>query len=216
MADGREYSTAAKEGRAHNLFINDPFAGSKAIRVLAAGDLEHTIENIFLDLSYRDDQNAYTQEASIALNAATPFFDWVIPVIDESLGKVTYSGNLLLTGGTVRPIVETLAQSSTIVVPKAPQEIMEVQVITDLIDFSSVKLVRFSLDYEDIDNFASLHKDLVFSKANVQSSTLKIPIYDRAKKTYHWQASFFLTNNTRKSIQPTDATDSVVILEVPA
>jgi hypothetical protein len=216
LKDGREFSTSEQSGRAHNLFIHDPFSGSKAVKVLATGDLEKTIENIFVELEYVDDANQYRQTQSIVLNSETPFFDWTFPVIDDALGTVTYSGNIVLRNGTVRPIEETVAESGTIVVPKAPQEILDLQVITDLIDFSAVKLARVSIDYADDANFASLHKDLVFSKANSATSIVKIPIFDRTKKSVKWQASFFMTDNSRKTVPPTETTDSVVILEVPA
>ena len=215
MKNGREFETDEREGRAHNLFINDPFAGTKTIKVLAAGDLQNTINNVFVDLKYRDEQNDYTQKHSVALNASTPFVDWVFPVISETLGEATYSGNVMLKDGTVRPIEQTIAEANTIIVPKPPVDHLKVDVVTDLLDFSTVKLVRLSVSYEDETNFASKRRDFIFSANNGVSQAWEIPIFDPAKDSYSWEATYFMSDNSQKKIGPTETSEPTIILEVP-
>ena len=216
MHNGREYQTAEQEGRSHNLFCNDPFTGRKTVKVLAVGDFDNAIENVFVDLDYADAENDYRQAKAVALNKDTKFVDWVFPVIDESIGVVKYSGNVVLKAGTTRPIPETTATSSTIIVPQAPLANLDIQVVTDLIDFTAVKLARVSLSYVDDEHFATETKNLVFSAQNGKSTTARFPIFDLAKKRYSWKAQYFLVDNSKKEASGTDVTDDVLILELPA
>jgi hypothetical protein len=217
MKDGREFATDEQEGRAHNTFINDPFAGRKTINVLAAGDLENAIERIHLELAYVDEVNGYRQEATPTLHAGEPFFVWTFPVIDDNLGVISYSGNVVLKGPprTVRPIEPTTATSSTIIVPKAPKENLEVEVITNLLDFSTIKLVRTTLSYTDDANLASMKKDLLFTEREHENTKVNIPIYDLTKKSYTHKSTFFMSDKSKREVGPVEATDSVLVLEAP-
>ena len=215
MADGKEYQVAEQEGRAHNLFINDPFSGSKTVKVVGAADFTK-IQNIFLDLSYDDDGNDYQQKKSVALNATTTFFDWAFPVIDEHIGSVTYSGTVLLADGTVHDIASTTTDASTIIVPKAPVSQLAVQIVTDLIDWTAVKLIKVSLAYADDANFASFSTEPVFSAAKKDSVTVPIPIYDATKNSYRYSVDYYLADGTRRSVPETESSSTTIILEVPA
>lgn len=215
MQDGREYQTAEQEGRSHNLFINDPFTGRKTVKVIGVGDFDNSIDNVFVDLDYADETNKYTQEKSVVINKDTRFFDWAFPVVDDSLGVVKYAGNVVLRNGTTQPIAEATSDSGTILVPRAPVASLEVEIVTDLIDFTAVKLIRVSLNYVDDANLATVTEDRVFSAQNNKSQKVRFAIFDAAKKSYGWQVQYFMADNSRKEATGSDVTDTVLVLEVP-
>ena len=215
MKDGKEFQTDEQEGRAKNLFINDPFNGTKTVKVIAAGDLKNRIANIILDLNYVDDANSYTQSKTVALNASTPFFDWTFPVISDIQGKTTYSGNVVLLDGTVRPIDVKTADSNIVIVPKPFIGFVDVLVATDLLDFSDYKLVRLSLTYTDADNLIQESKDFVFSAAKKDNQAWHVGICDQAKNKYSWQATFFMNSGPERKLSAADVADQTLILQVP-
>jgi len=151
MADGTEYQKDWTDGQANQLFINGPFSATKTIHIRSLGDMDQDIVNIFVDLKYDDTANKYMMAQSFALNKANPFIDWSIPVINETGGKVVYSASIQHKDGTTEDIAETEVKTNTIALGKIP-EMLQVQVLPDLIDFSSVKLVKVSLSYQDQPN----------------------------------------------------------------
>jgi hypothetical protein len=215
MKDGREYQVKEQEGRAKNLFINDPFAGLKSVKVIAGGDLKNRIANIFLDLKYSDEANDYTQSKSVVLNAGAPFADWSFPVINESQGKLTYSGNAMLTDGTSRAIDLKTADSGVIIVPKPYAGFIDVLVVTDLVDFSACKLVRVTLIYQDEENLIHEQKDYIFSAAKKESQAWHIGICDQGKNQYAWEANFFMLDNSQRKTGSTASSEQTIVLEVP-
>ncbi|MGE5463490.1 MAG: hypothetical protein ACM3PS_09050, partial [Syntrophothermus sp.] len=215
MKDGKEYQVAEQEGRAKNLFINDPFNGLKTVKAIAAGDLKNRIANIFLDLNYADPKNKYSQSKSVTLNANTPFSDWSFPVIDAEDGQLTYSGTAVLMDGTVRTIEMQTASGNTIVVPKPFVGFVEALVVTDLLDFAGYKLVRVSVSYEDDPNLILERKDFVFSSAKKENQAFRTGICDPTCNHYAWEATFFMNDNSQRKVGSTATTDQTIILELP-
>jgi hypothetical protein len=216
MKDGSEYQVDEAEGRAANLFINDPFASTKAVKVIAGGDLKGIIANIFVDLNYTDDANHYTQTKNVVLNANSPFSDWTFPVINDKQGKLTYQGNVVLADGSVRSIPLTTASTNTIIVPKPPLAFIDVLVVPDLLDFSTYKLARLSLNYNDNDNLILERKDFVFSATSKSNQAWHVGICDLTKNAYAWEAVFFMNDDTQRKTGSPSATDQTLILELPA
>jgi hypothetical protein len=215
MKDTKEYQVKEQEGRARNLFINDPFIGTKTIKVITGADLKNKVSNIFLDLTYTDQENNYTQTKSAVLNSNSPFVDWSFPVVNETQGKVTFSGNAVLADGTVQLIDPQTATANTIIVPKPFVDFVEVLVVTDLLDFTACKLVRLALSYEDDKNLISEHKDFVFSANKKEGQSWRVGICDLANNKYSWNAVFFMNDNTQRKIAAPSATDQTIVLEIP-
>jgi hypothetical protein len=216
MKDGRELETDIQEGRAHNLFVSDPFVGTKPIKVITAGDLQNKIANIFVDLTYTDEKNDYVATKNVVLNSNAVFADWILPVLSQTLGTVTYAGNVVLKDGTVRAIDPQTADSNTIIVPKAPAGNVNVLIIDDLLDFSTYRLVRLSLSYVDDANFINEHKDFVFSAAKRGQQAWAFSFFDPSRQAYAAEVTYFMNDGTQKKSGPlTSLTDTVFIVEPP-
>jgi hypothetical protein len=216
MADGKELQTEPQDGRARQLSINDPFSASRTIAVRAAGNLDTDIATIFVDLSYVDEANGYTQTQSVALSKASPFFDWQFPVISENGGKVVYSGVVQFKDGTSQDVPETIATKNTIRVGKEVADFLEVEIRPDLIDWSQVKLVKVSLRYTDAANGIDEPKDFIL-KNGTPAPTWKLEVKDKTRMQYRWQATFFLANGGgNRQTAAVITAEPTIVLELPA
>ncbi len=209
---GREYEVDWKPEQSRRLFVNDPFSAQKTINVRSVGDLEARIANIQVDLEYADDAAAYRQTQSVNLSKATPFFDWNVPVIDETRGAVSYSAKVFLKNGTVLEIPKTEAKTPTILVGTP---VIRVSVMPDLLDWDKLKLVKVTMRYKDQANAIDESDDLVFKKSETAGKEWILDIADRAKKEYEWEATYFLADGTQKKGAVTKSTDETLLLEMP-
>jgi len=213
MVGGKEVEGAEMEARSPNLFINDVLGGRKTISVRGAGDFVNRIQSVFVNLKYTDTKNDYTLTRSQALTAATSFFDWVIPVISETLGQVSYSADVIYKDGTSEHIPETNAQGDTILLPTPVQAFLEVALVTDLIDWTQVKLVRASLNYHDPDGGVTTAKDFIFSQQKSAGVSWKIELKNREHTTYSYTITYFMTSGLQKTVGPKNSKVTSLILD---
>lgn len=215
MKNGKELESDEREGRAENLFIQDPFGGRKTVGIRGVGDFAARISQVYLDLVYTDESNDYTQTQSVALSLDTPFFDWAFPVVSPTLGTVAYSGTVVFKDGTSEPVPLTTAPTDTILVPK-PGDILEFTIIPDLVDWTAIKLAKVSLHYEDADNGISERKDFVFSPQKTDTQIWKVKQKNQSLDQMTYQVVYYTADNAQKIVEPTTTTDQTLILEVPA
>jgi hypothetical protein len=201
------------EGRSQNLFINDVFAARKTVSLRGVGDFTNHIQNVFVNLDYDDTRNAYHQSKSHALNANSTFLDWTFPVVSEADGQVSYSATVAYKDGTSENIPKTVAQTNTILLPPPVQDFLDVQVVTDLIDWTQVRLARVSLSYADPENNARVTKDLIFSPTNKANTNWKVELKNRNRDQYTYKIVYFLGGGLQKTVGPTDTKDRALILD---
>lgn len=217
MENGKEYETDWKEGNANNLFVNDPFTQSKTVGFRASGDLENEINNIFIDAKYEDPANDYTVTQSIALSKANPFFDWFVPMIDDSIDTISYKGVIARKDGTEEEIPETTSDASTIIVGENVENILEITVMADLLDFdSAVKLAHVELKYDDEENDVHEREDFTFKAGALDPQTWTLKLKDKSKTEYSWEATYFMQDGSRVSVDPSVSDDLTLFLETPA
>jgi hypothetical protein len=216
MKGGKEYRGPEVEARSRKLFINDVFDARKTVAVRGVGDFTNRIQTIFVDLEYNDQANGYSQNRSQALTSASPFFEWTFPVVDDGAGMVTYKAMVAYKDGTTEPIPSTVATSNTILLPPAVEAFLEVQVVTDLIAWDQVRLVRLALSYADPDNRVAQSKDLIFSPTNKAGTTWKVELKNRQKDDFTYQITYYLTTGLQKTVGPVTTRDRAVILDPSA
>ena len=218
MKTGQTYFTDWKTNPASQIFVGSPFGARKTVSLRAIGDLQADISTIFVDVKYADDANHYTQSSSYALSKSSPFADWAFPVIDETSGKVTYSGTIQFQDGQVQNIPETVAAKNTILLgkPKDDNEFLNVTIAPDLLDFSKLKLVKVSLHYADPTHDIDSTKNFIIKPNTTNPPVWSVRLQDKTQKTYQYSASFFLTDGTSRSVGPTLTSDPMLLLEMPA
>jgi hypothetical protein len=217
LENNMELESDWNKGRSPHLFIQDPFSNLKTVNVRAVGDLQNEIENIFLDLKYVEAGNVYTQELSTALNKSNPFFDWTFPVIKAEGSQVMYSGMIEYQdpNRAVEPIEPTVATENTIIVPKI-EDILQIQILADLLDFSQIKLCKVSLSYLGDDSETPERKDFIFTPVKTAMQTWTLKVKDKSKQTYGWTAEFFMEDLSKRIVEVAQATELTIILELPA
>jgi hypothetical protein len=216
LKDGREFSGAEMTTMASQIFVGDPFQANRTIAIRSTGNLDTDIATIFVDLTYRDDANKYSQTTSVALSKSQKFVDWTFPVVDELGGKVTYTETIQFADGTQRKNPEQEATKNTILVGSAPDdEFLTVDVLPDLLDFTALKLVKVTLHYADAANHIDTSKDFVF-KEGAQAQQFKIRLVDKTKRGYEYAVDYFRTDGTKKSVGPTATSETTLIVEAPA
>ena len=176
------------------------------------GDLNSQIQAIMVDLAYRDaGNNNYTQTKSMALSKATPFFDWVFPVIDENAGEVRYSGHGPVHGrhhpghpGNRGYPPDDRARRQG----RGPAGTR--RWLPAAIDFSAVKLIIVTLHYADPPNGIDERKDLTFKNGD-PAKTWAFDMKNKSARDYTWSARAFMTDGSRQDIaeQPGEG-DTVV------
>ncbi|TMM42020.1 MAG: hypothetical protein E6F99_01675 [Actinobacteria bacterium] len=211
MKGGKEVQGDVQSGRSPHLFINDVFGGRKTVGVRGVGDFANRINTVFVNLRYVDDKNDYVQVRSQALSAATTFFDWTFPVISETAGQVKYSAVVSYKDGTSEEIPETVALSDTILLPPPVEAFLEVSIVTDLLDWTRLKLVRASLSYHDADHNISAAKDFIFSPSKSAGATWKVELKNKDRDQYAYAVTYFTTEGTQKTVR-NDATDDRTLI----
>lgn len=211
MSSGQQYQIDWLENRQPQLFINSPFTNTETVVVRAFGDLDNTIKTIFVDLIYLDPANGnYTQNNSIALSSQVPFVTWSFPIISQTSGKLTYSGTIVRRDGSETPIPQQNATSNTIDVGDMFDH--KVQVVPDLVDWSTTQLVEVDISYAYKNNPAQ-QQQLVFktNAKDTQSCFLHADPNDTAF-AYQWQATYYLTDGSQKSTTQATSSKSLLIL----
>ncbi len=213
MKGGKEYQGPERTGRAERLFVNDVFDARRVIAVRGVGDFAGRIQTVFVDLEYKDAANNYTQVKSQALTAASPFFEWSVPVIDENGGTVTYKAQVAYRDGTLEQLPPTVASSNTIVLPPPAQAFLELQVVADQLDWNAVRLVTLSLAYQDLDNGVQETKTFIFSPTNKANQNWKVEQRNRQVSDYTYSVTYYLVDGLQKSVAPTTGHERILILD---
>lgn len=216
MKGGKEYQGPELEGRAAHLFINDVFEARRTVALRGIGDFANRIQTIFVDLEYADAANGYTQVKSQALTAQSPFYEWTFPVIDPNAGTLTYKAMIAYKDGTTENVAPTNATGNTIVLPPPTAEFLDVQIVTDLLDWAQVRLVRVSLSYSDPDNNVSQTKDLIFSPTNKASTSWRVELKNKQKNDFTYSITYYLATGLQKTVPPTTVHDRALILDPTA
>jgi len=216
MKNGLEYQGAELEARARKLFINDVFDARKIISVRGVGDFVNRIQTIFVDLEYNDAGNNYKQTRSQALTGASPSFEWTFPVINDTAGKVTYKAMISYRDGTTEQIPSTTATSNTILLPPAVEAFLDVQLVTDLLNWEQVRLVRAALSYADTDNRLAYSKDFIFSPTSKANTSWKVDLKNKQKDDFTYRVTYYLSGGLQKTVGPVTTRDRALIFDTTA
>jgi hypothetical protein len=215
MKDGKEYLADWAEARSPSLLINDMWSATRTIGVRGRGNFDTDVEVILVDLIYEDAGNDYTQTQSVALDKDNKFFDWSFPVINETGGKITYSGTIKYQNGTEEAIPKTETSDNTLLVGPKSIGILEVQVLPDLIDWDQVKLAKATLKYTDAANSLLVKKDFVFRTGATDPGSFRVELKDKLNTAYEWQATFFMMDGSVAKTTPEMSEEDTLVLQIP-
>ncbi len=216
MNDGREFTGPVSSSRSQQLVINAVFSAMKTVGVRAAGNLDTDINMIFVDLRYVDEANDYIKTSSVALSKATPFFDWAFPVINGKGGAVFYGGSIQYRDGRVEDIPEQQAERDTFMVGALVEDVVQVKVLPNLVDFTKAQLVQVSLHYTDADNDIDERTDLIFDPSAKVPQTWNLPLKDKTRTAYSWVATYFMADGSTREERKENTSQLSIVLRIPA
>ncbi|MBO9522994.1 MAG: hypothetical protein J7518_15790 [Nocardioidaceae bacterium] len=213
MTDGREFEGGERTTASTELRINDPFGSTRTVQVRGFGLNDDHIDAIFVDLSYVDTVNDFTQTRSITLTKESSFEDWVFPAILADGGTLTYSGNIRFADGTVEAIPTTPVEGTTVMVGDVVLT-QPIAVMADLVDFATTKLVKVSLHH--VEDKLDETEDLVFKDGAPTTGVWAMPFKDKTKKSYSWKATYFKADGSNATVEGHDVTDETLVLPAHA
>jgi hypothetical protein len=213
LTDGRQIVGDWNATERSPLLINDPLGRTRRFEIRAVGDFTTRIDQIMLDLAYRDDANDYSVEKSYVLTAGNEAVSEPFAVLGDGGGVVTYRGFIRYHDGTVSEIVETVADG-TIVVGDVVAAKLTVSVVPTLLDWTQVRLARVALRHGD--DVTGTSADLIFSAQTPNPQSWEVLLDDPAERSYRWQATYFSADNTQTSTAWVTTTEPSIVLQAPA
>jgi hypothetical protein len=190
--------------------VGSPFTDNVTVSVRGAGDFEHDIADITVDLVYRDEANEFEERRSVTLVKDKPFADVAIPVINVHGGVLTYAQTIRRQDGTVQQEGPTPFTTTTLTVGPEFAKVRTVTLQTDLLDFTVLKLVHLTLRYDDDQD-----EEFVIRAATAQQTPWTFHIAKGAKQTYTWSATFFLLDGTKRVVPATEVDVDNLLVEMP-
>jgi hypothetical protein len=188
------------------------FGGRRTIGVRGVADFVNRVQTVFVNLRFVDEKNDYTQVRSQTLSSASQFFDWSIPVIDDTVGDVFYSATVSYKDGTSEQITERKADSDTILLPPPVEAFLDVLMVPDLLDWTRLRLVRVALSYSDTDHAISAAKDFIFSPTKTVQQTWRVELKDKDRDQFSYTITYFATNGTQKTVKSDGTVDDRTLI----
>lgn len=216
MKGGREIAVPEETSEGEQLYVNDPFSAMRTISVRTKGDFDNVIDTLFLDFLYEDPEHDYRQSKSFAFSkAGKRFEDWSFPVISEKLGTLKYTGNIVYKDGRPPLTIPEKPVTSNTVLEGEDVLKLDVEIIPDLLDWTTTKLATVTLSYVDEAN-AINESDTITLRKDAPPQKWSVNIKDKSKKTYHVVPRFFMVDGSKKEPPPFDSSDDTLVLEIAA
>lgn len=204
MKDGKEFwfapgdiddtpvSWASEFGS--DIHIDDPFKETLEYTILAVG-LDSKTEAIVVELSYSEPGIDYSPGKTITLDSNHRSEKWAVPTINKDKAKVNSSGFIQFKNGTTRQFSgEQSAKTSTIKVGNVREDILEVEVDAEEVDFKQrFSSAKVTLLYEDTQNRVKETKFMTFKDED--SDSWLVDLKDKNHKEYKWQAVLMHKNS---------------------
>lgn len=103
--------------------------------------------------------------------------------------------------------------SGTVQVGPMVNRLFELTVVADLLDFTTIRLAKVSID---LAGDSPVHQEIMFTPSSPRQVSLKIPLAADQEPAYTWSASFWMTDGSApRSITGTLSHDSAFILPRP-
>lgn len=216
LADGRRIERDWTPLSDDSVLVPAPFDRWLDLTLRAAA-VFGTISGFVVDLE-AEDGTGRTAHQTVRLGPGAETARWRIGTVKPATGEFRYRVTTLRAdGGSAVADWQTGHSSQTLDVGPRPTAFLEVTVVADLIDFTTVKLVRTVLGHRAADGQAFTH-DMGFAAGQPTSATWRLPLTDAqpdGNVAYTVSSTFYLADGTRRRTPETTGTDPVVVLQLP-
>jgi len=218
LTDGQRMELPEAQGQSERLVITDPFEHRISTRFLAQADSQ-TVEKVIVDARYRDPDNDFAADfhAEFTSNGETSV--WNLPLRNPDLRRFTYDVIVINRNGTRTEMLGRVQElGTTVAVPSAAVDVLEVTIVPSLVDWSKYQLVLLYLEYNDPDNGVRETKNLTFraSDADVDHSW-KVLLQDPSKTEYRYRLRYLGVDRAdNRDVDWTTTSDPILVLDNPA
>jgi hypothetical protein len=213
LKDGQNIQTDWKQDTAPNLMINDVFADRLAVKLIASGGFDR-VQKMIADLSYEDGTHNYSAEKTMELSADQDFATWIVPLWNQAPKAFKHRTTLLYKDGhSEQGEWKNASDSQTILIGEVFADYLSVDFITDLIDFTTTRLVKVNLHYVDAANQIDAREDVVFTATKKTAPTWKLPLKNKALKQYSYKVTYYKTDGTNISSAELTSSDGDLVLD---
>ena len=197
------------------LLIDDMYEDHFAIQFIASSSFDH-IDKIVLDMSYEDQPHNYAVADKYQLKQGQDSYSWIVPLFKGAPKQFKYRSTVAYKDGrTTQSDWKTGTGSQTVVVGEVFADRLSISCLTDLIDFTTVKLVKVVCRYQDPPNYIDASEDFVFTSATKTAPAWSVGIMDAAKRQYTYGVTYYMTDGTSRTVPDTATTDPTIVLQVP-
>lgn len=204
-----------KPSRTTSLIVTDVFTERLAITIIPSGSFTQ-IARMVVDLDYEDPAHQYVQQATVQFNSEQDKQLWIVPIWPGGPNSFRYRSLISYRDGhTVQNDWQTQTGTATLLVGEVFANTLSVACMTDLVDWTKVRLIKVTLHYADPANHIDEGNDLVFTSAKPTAPPWTVPTKDATQKAYTYAITFYNVDGTQESVPVTTASDSTLILSVP-
>jgi hypothetical protein len=198
------------------LLIDDLYQDHVAVEFIASSSFDK-IDKIVLDMSYQDTDHTYSVDDKFELKAGQDTYSWIVPIFKGATKQFKYRSTVAYKDGhTTQSDWKTVNGSQTVVVGEIFADTLSINCMTDLIDFTAVKLVKVVCTYQDAAHQIDASEDFVFKTDQRTAQPWQLGIMDAAKRQFSYSVTYYMADGTSRAVPATATTDPTIVLQVPA
>ena len=170
-----------------NIYIDDPFGGTRTFTFIAAG-LDRKTEYIAATVTYSLPSIGYKATKNVTFVDGQSSAEWLAPLAATGkTGTMTYSGLIQFRDGSSRPISgEVSAENNIVPIGIQKEGVLEVIINAEDVDFENrIKSARVKCLYEDSENEVSEKKS--FSFRDEDEYDWSVDLKDHQHKEFKYQ-----------------------------
>jgi hypothetical protein len=214
-ADNRDIERTWVEADEEQVFVRDPFPQKRVVDVVTSVSWA-LVQDVYVDLSYEDPQNAITQEASLHFSQtdSNPK-SFAVELRNPNLRRIAYSVTIMYADGRLVEIPRSITLERRIIVRADMRGHKIVTIRPQPVDFATKKIKELTVETRYVDGEAGLSFSNVakFASADDQSS-FEFDYVDPAKARYEYRTNLLFSNGLTKATdwQQTDKDDLIVAI----
>jgi hypothetical protein len=211
MADGQRVVLPTQRTSTQRLIVNAPFEDKLSATFVPQGSFP-PVASIVVTTKYTDGDYSAGDVHSFTGPGET--WQWSVDLRDRAKRTFSYRVDVTYADGSSSSGEWTDGAEGTVLVGDVARELLKVEVVTDLLDMTKWKLVIVRLSYDSGTGTPAEHI-IKLTAAPVDPAELSwvVPVSDPARRGYRWSVQAFGHGDERHVVEPTEATDPILVLE---
>jgi len=193
------------------LIVNAPFEDALSVTFVPQGTFP-PVASIVVTTKYADGDYNAGEVHSFTGPGAT--WQWDVDLRDRTKRTFSYRVDVTYADGSSSSGDWVEGAEGTILVGDVARDLLKVEVVTDLLDMTKWKLVIVRLSYDSGTGAPAEHLiKLTAVSTDPAQLTWVVPVSDPARRSYRWSVQAFGHGDERHVVEPTEATDPILVLE---